>query len=162
MSHEESQFTILLVEDEENDVMLIKRALKKTFITNPIYVANNGQEAIDYLSGQGPFAARAKFPFPDVVITDLKMPKKTGFELLGWMNEHPEFKVIPTIVLSSSKQDLDVARSYNLGANTYMVKPADFETLAQMIKLIRDYWGMSVKPNPTHSDFARRPSPLEN
>jgi CheY-like chemotaxis protein len=139
-------FTILLVEDDENDVLLIKRALRKNFVKNPLFVARNGLEAIEYLSGQNEFSDRSKYPFPDLVITDLKMPKMSGFELLSWINENPEYRVIPTIVLSSSKEDLDVGRAYNLGANTYMVKPANFDTLGQMIRLIRDYWEMGVKP----------------
>lgn len=146
MPQTNSNFAILLVEDDENDILLIRRALKKSHVDNPVYVARNGQEAIDYLSGQGKFSEREQFPFPQVVITDLKMPRLTGFDLLAWINEHPQFRVIPTIVLSSSKEELDVARSYGLGANTYMVKPADFEVLAQMTKLIRDYWAASTKP----------------
>ncbi len=147
MQSSNPNFTILLVEDDENDILLIKKALKRNYVDNPIHVARNGQEAMDYLMGKGEFADREKHPFPDVVITDLKMPMVTGFELLSWIHEHPEYRVIPTIVLSSSKHDLDVARAYNSGANTYMVKPSDFEEQAEMIKIIRDYWAISVKPS---------------
>ncbi len=146
MFSDNPNFTILLVEDDDNDVLLIQKALKKGFINNPIHIARNGQEAIDYLSGKGAFADRDKYFFPDVVITDLKMPKVTGFDLLIWINDNPQFRVIPTIVLTSSRHDADVTRAYFLGANTYMVKPTDFETQAEMIKLIRDYWAISIKP----------------
>jgi CheY-like chemotaxis protein len=140
------QFAILLAEDDENDVLLITRAFKRHFLDKQIHVVRNGEEAIAYLSGKGVFADRKKYPFPNLVITDLKMPKLSGFELLAWIEEHQEFRVIPTIVLSASREDRDVDRAYSLGANTYMVKPASFETLAEMVELIRDYWAVSIKP----------------
>ena len=139
-------FTILLVEDDENDVLLITRAFKKHYLDKPLHVARNGEDGRAYLSGEGKYSDRQKYPFPDVVITDLKMPKMSGMELLAWLAEHQELRVIPTIMMSASKEDKDVARAYELGANTYMVKPADSDTLAQMVKLIRDYWAMSTKP----------------
>jgi CheY-like chemotaxis protein len=141
-----AKFSILLVEDDDNDVLLIQRALKKHYVERPVYVARNGEEAIEYLTGGGIFKDRETYPFPDVVITDLKMPKLSGFELLAWINEHKEYRVIPTIVLSSSKEDKDVTRAYDLGANTYMVKPTNFDALAEMVKQIRDYWELSIKP----------------
>ena len=141
------QFTILLVEDDENDLLLIQRAFKKHFVESSLFTTRNGHEAIEYLSGHDGFKDRLKHPFPDVVITDLKMPKMSGFELLAWIEDHQEFRVIPTIVMSASSEERDVARAYDLGANTYMVKPSDFDTLAEMVKLIRDYWAMSIKPN---------------
>lgn len=133
------------MEDEESDVLLIERAFRK-HIEGELHVTRNGEEAIEYLSGKGKFADRKKFPFPDLVISDLKMPKLSGFELLAWIQEHREFRTIPTIVLSSSKLDRDVIRAYELGAKTYMVKPSDFRTLTEMVKVIRDYWAASAKP----------------
>jgi CheY-like chemotaxis protein len=144
----DGRFHVLMVEDDENDVLLIQRAFKKHLLQCPVHVARDGHEAIEYLTGKAKFGDRTKFPFPDAVITDLKMPKMSGFELLAWIHDHQEFRTIPTIVLSSSKQENDVARAYELGANTYMVKPSDFDTLAEMVKLIRDYWTMSTKPQP--------------
>jgi CheY-like chemotaxis protein len=140
------RFTILLVEDEESDVLLIERAFRK-HIEGELHVTRNGEEAIEYLTGKGKFSDRKKYPFPDLVISDLKMPKLSGFELLAWIHEHREFRAIPTIVLSSSKLEHDVIRAYELGARTYMVKPSDFQTLAEMVKVIRDYWAASMKPN---------------
>jgi CheY-like chemotaxis protein len=104
-------------------MFFLKRAFQKYFACT-IHVARNGAEVIDYLGGKGAFADRAKFPFPEIVISDLKMPKVNGFGLLTWINEHPEFRVIPTLILSSSADPNDVARAYKLGANTYFVKPA--------------------------------------
>lgn len=142
----DQRFTILLVEDDDNDILLIERALKKHYVDKPVHIARNGHDAIEYLSGHGRFSDRAKYPFPDVVITDLKMPKMSGFELLAWLDEHQEYRVIPTIVLSSSQEDSDVTRAYDLGANTYMVKPTDFDGLGKMVKTIKDYWSLSIKP----------------
>lgn len=136
---------ILLVEDDDNDALLLKRALAKQFAAGSIFRVENGEAAIAYLSGNGKFHDREKFPFPDIIITDLKMPRLSGFELLAWIHDHKEYRVIPTIVLSSSNAHPDVTRAYNLGANTYLVKPNDFESLMELARLIRDYWAAGVR-----------------
>ena len=141
-----SDYTILLVEDEENDAILMKMAFKTNNILNPVQWVQDGLEAIAYLNGQGAYADRARYPFPEVLILDLKMPRMNGLEFLAWIREHPEFRVIPTIIMTSSRQDLDIEKAYNLGANTYMMKPSSFEELAKMVKLAHDYWATSVKP----------------
>jgi len=141
-----SNYTILLVEDEENDATLLKMALKKNNIPNPVQWVRDGLEAIAYLNGEGEFADRSKFSFPEVLIVDLKMPRMGGLELLSWIREHPEFKVIPTIIMTSSRLDVDIEKAYTLGANTYMIKPSSFDELARMTKLAHDYWGASEKP----------------
>jgi CheY-like chemotaxis protein len=142
----DSNYTILLVEDEDNDATLLTMAFKKNNIPNPIQWARDGLEAIAYLNGEGVYADRVRYPFPEVLLLDLKMPRMGGFELLSWIREHPEFKVIPTIIMTSSRHDPDVQKAYNLGANTYMIKPSAFEELARMVKLAHDYWAASVKP----------------
>jgi CheY-like chemotaxis protein len=144
----DSDYTILLVEDEENDAMLVKMAFKKNNIQNPVQWAHDGLEAIAYLNGEGVYADRARHPFPEVLILDLKMPRMNGLELLTWIREHPEFRVIPTIIMTSSRQDPDIEKAYSLGANTYMLKPSSFEELARLVKLAHDYWAASVKPKP--------------
>src|SRR5580704_6464304 len=141
-----SHYAILLVEDEENDAMLLKMALKRNNILNPIHWVNDGLEAIAYLNGEGAYANHALYPFPEVLIVDLKMPRMNGLELLQWIRDHSNYKVIPTIIMSSSRQDSDIEKAYALGANTYMVKPSSFDELAKMVKLAHEYWAASVKP----------------
>jgi len=115
--------TILLVEDEPSDVFLMKRALKKAQITNPLQVASDGQEAIDYLSGTDKFSDRTRFPIPTIVFLDLKLPYKNGFEVLTWIRSQPHLENTPVTVLTSSSEERDIAQCYRLGARTFLVKP---------------------------------------
>jgi CheY-like chemotaxis protein len=148
---DDSSYTILLVEDEENDALLVRLAFKKNNISNPVQWVRDGLEAIAYLNGDGEFADRKHYPFPEVLILDLKMPRMNGLELLAWIRDHPQFRVIPTIIMSSSQLDSDVEKAYNLGANTYMIKPSTFDDLANTVRLTHDYWKVSVKPRSTRS-----------
>ena len=152
---DDSTYTILLVEDEENDALLVKMAFQKNHIANPVQRVRDGVEAIQYLNGEGLYANRGCYPFPEVLILDLKMPRMSGLELLAWVREHPEYRVIPTIIMTSSRQDPDIEKAYNLGANTYMIKPSSFEELARMVKLAHDYWSVSVKPRTKHSERSK-------
>src|SRR4051812_46844259 len=103
---DDSNYTILVVEDDENDLTLLKMAFKKNNILNPMQWARDGLEAVDYLNGKGIYADREVYPFPEVLILDLKMPRMNGLELLAWIRDHPDYRVIPTIIMSSSRQDL--------------------------------------------------------
>ena len=143
---QDSNYTILLVEDEENDALLLQMAFKKNKILNPVQWVRDGLEAIAYLNGAGIYADRRLYPFPEVLLLDLKMPRITGLELLAWIRDHPNFRVIPTIIMTSSQQDLDIENAYSLGANTYMIKPTAFDELARMVKTAHEYWSVSVKP----------------
>jgi CheY-like chemotaxis protein len=153
---DDANYTILLVEDDENDAMLLKMAFEKNNIPNPVHWVKDGLEAVAYLNGDDIYADRRKYPFPEVLLLDLKMPRMTGLELLAWISEHPEYKVIPTIIMTSSRQELDIENAYKLGANTYMTKPISFDELAQMVKLTHEYWAISAKPKP------RSKTPLKN
>jgi CheY-like chemotaxis protein len=148
---ENVNYTILLVEDEEADATLLKMAFRRNNLPNPIQWAQDGLEAMEYLNGEGAYADRTQYPFPEVLLLDLKMPRVDGLELLSWLKKHPEFRVIPTIIMTSSRQDLDIEKAYNLGANTYMIKPSSFQELAKMVKLIHEYWAASVKPRTKRS-----------
>lgn len=139
-------YTILIVEDDPNDVLFLQRALKKNQINNPTRALPDGEEAIAYLSGVGKYSDRTGYPFPRVIILDLKMPRKSGLEVLEWLKEHPQYRVIPTLVLTSSKLNEDVVKAYGLGANSYMVKPSNFDELQRLLKMAHEYWSVCLKP----------------
>src|SRR5438445_8502073 len=115
---------ILLAEDDENDVLLLKRAFAAAEIRNPLFVARDGQEVIDYLAGAGNFANRTEYPIPSLVLLDLKMPKRSGMDVLQWLRAQPVLRCLPVVIFSSSPHRHDIERAYRLGANAFVVKPA--------------------------------------
>lgn len=140
-------FTILIVEDSENDILLLKRALKKEDITNPIQVVHDGQLAINYLCGKEPYTDRLQYPFPKVIFCDIKMPRMNGFDVLEWLRKNPDCSVVPLIILSASKLDEDVKRAYQMGANAYLAKPNTIQELQQMVKTAFEFWGWCEIPH---------------
>lgn len=154
---DESHYIILLVEDDENDAMLVRLAFQRNNILNPVHWARDGLEAIAYLNGEGIYADRSLHPFPEVLILDLKMPRMNGLELLAWVRDHPDYRVIPTIIMTSSQLDVDIEKAYSLGANTYMIKPASLDELAKMVKVAHEYWSLSVKPKAKWKKADDRP-----
>jgi len=139
--------TILLVEDDENDMFFLQRAMKNAGVPNPIQIASDGQQAIDYFQGTGKFANREEFPLPYLVLLDLKLPRVMGLDVLKWIRQQPEVAAI-VIILSSSKEEADVATAYRLGANGYLVKPAEASQLNDMAKSIKDFWLSQNTPPP--------------
>jgi len=131
--------TILQVEDDPNDVFLFKHAMKKVELTNPIQVASDGQEAIDYLSGVGKFADREQFPLPGVVLLDLKLPYVMGLEVLKWIRKQLNMAPV-VIILTASAEDGDIANAYRLGANAFLTKPSEAGKLLSLVKAIKDFW----------------------
>ena len=136
----QEQAVILLVEDREDDVLLLKRSFQQAGITNPMQVVSNGEEALNYLSGTGKYSNRAEFPLPDLVLLDLKMPKVDGFEVLRWIRAQRELSGMRVVVLSSSESIRDVNLAYALGANSFLVKPSDFNDFVELSGFINDYW----------------------
>jgi len=132
--------TILLAEDDENDVILIKRAFEKSRLANPIHVAENGEDVMAFLSGNGKYADRQTYPFPALLLLDLKLPKKSGFEVIQAVRAMPGWKRLLIVVLSSSNLNPDINKAYELGANSYLVKPPDFDNLMGMMKQLQSYW----------------------
>ncbi|HWV98983.1 MAG TPA: response regulator [Candidatus Acidoferrum sp.] len=130
---------ILQVDDDPNDVFLLKHALAKAGVTNPIQVATDGQEAIDYVKGTGRFADREKFPLPCLVLLDLKLPYVMGLEVLKWIRQQRETTLI-VILLTASAEDTDIATAYRLGANAFLTKPSKASKLEDMAKAIKDFW----------------------
>ncbi|MEO5656699.1 MAG: response regulator [Nitrospiria bacterium] len=131
---------ILLVEDSEDDIFLMKRALEEAGVKNPLLVVEDGQEAVDYLEGTGKFEDRTSYPLPAVVFLDLKLPLKSGHDVLAWMRRQESFDTTVVVVLTSSEETSDVNKAYRLGANSYLVKPPTAQDLVDMAKAFKWYW----------------------
>lgn len=132
--------TILVVEDEEADAILIEKAFRDNGVKGPIRIVHSGSEAIAYLMGEGRYADREKFAFPTFIMTDLKMPNGDGFEVLHHLKSNPEWSIIPTVVLTSSTDPDDIKKSYMLGASSFHQKPSSYHALRQQLKVLHDYW----------------------
>jgi CheY-like chemotaxis protein len=140
--------TILLIEDNPSDVDLTKRALGRCRIVNELVVAEDGKEAIDYLWGSGAYADRDIFDLPALTLLDLKLPKVPGLEVLRRIREDPRTRRLPVVILTSSKEDQDIAAGYDLGINSYVRKPIDFKQLADTIQQLGLYWLVLNEPPP--------------
>src|SRR6185369_5715952 len=131
--------TILLVDDSENDLFLMRMAFKKAEFRHPLQEVRNGEQAIAYLKGEGVFSDREKHPLPSIMLLDLNMPMKNGFEVLAWARAHPEFKRLSMIILTASIRPEDVERAFDLGASSYLVKPSNMDALVAMLRCLRDW-----------------------
>ena len=133
------QKTILLVDDSENDLVLMRFAFKKAEFDTQLQVVHNGEEAIAYLKGEGAYSDRSQYPPPAVMLLDLNMPMRNGFDVLAWARSQPALKRLSIIVLTASMRTEDVERAFDLGASSYLVKPGSFEGLTAMIRCLRDW-----------------------
>jgi CheY-like chemotaxis protein len=140
------EMVVLVAEDEDNDFFLLERALRRADSKVRVQRATDGLDALHYLKGEAEFADRDKYPAPKIVLLDLKMPRMTGMEVLHWIKDNPKHKVTPTVVLSSSMQSHDVQSAYELGANTYFLKPTKFDDLVELCRTILNYWSYGIKP----------------
>lgn len=131
---------ILLVEDNPQDVELTVRVLKKHRVANQLLVVRDGAEALDFVFGRGAYASRVHVPLPKLVLLDLKLPKVDGLEVLRQIKSNERAKVIPVVVLTSSREERDIVRSYRLGANSYLVKPVDFDQFIRCVSELGSYW----------------------
>ena len=131
---------ILLVEDNPSDIGLTQRALSKNHILNPVVVAEDGQEALDYLHGTGAYAGRDVTDPPALILLDLKLPRLNGLEVLRRIRAHPRTRRLPVVVLTTSQEEQDIATSYDLGVNSYIRKPVDFNQFAAGIQQLGLYW----------------------
>ena len=136
----EMKSPLLLVEDNEDDVIIIKQAIHKVDPFLPVEVVRQGEDAMHYLNGDGAFADRARFALPYLILLDLKMPGWNGFDFLEWLRCQPKLERIPVVVLTSSGLDDDVRKAFRLGAKSYLLKPSDFSDLQELMRLLKLYW----------------------
>lgn len=139
--------TILYVDDDDNDVLLLKHAIRYAKISCNLQVLNDPEMAAAYLGGEGPYSDRDSFPLPSLVLLDLKMPRMHGLEVLAWIRNQPALKRLVVIVLTASNQASEVNRAYELGANSYLIKPVELDELVKLVVGINAYW-MALNQRP--------------
>lgn len=138
---------ILLVEDNPGDILLTQEALKTAKVANTLSIARDGEEALQFLRRQGPFA---NAPTPDIILLDLNLPRLDGREVLEEIKKDPNLRKIPVVILTSSEAESDVVQTYNLHVNCYVVKPIDFDKFMDVVHAINDFWLTIVKLPPHH------------
>jgi CheY-like chemotaxis protein len=131
---------VLIAEDEEDYVLLLRRAFSEAKIPNPLFVVSTGLEMMQYLKGDGKYSNRVEYPLPDLLLLDLKLPGFNGLEILGWLRSHPGLSALRVIVLTSSEQMKDINDAYRLGANSFLVKPYDFTDLVSLAQVLQKFW----------------------
>jgi CheY-like chemotaxis protein len=152
------QGVILLAEDNPDDIFVIRRALNAAGVQNPIQVVHDGAQAIAYLKGVGQYLNRAEFPLPRLLLLDLKMPMVDGFEVIKWVRAQPTLRALPILVLTSSDAIRDVNLAYGLGANSFLVKPLDFENTVALAKTINKFWfGVARAPEISQPEQRKKP-----
>jgi len=137
--------TVLHIDDDPNDTELLRAAVRKAGAPFVLHNVEDGENAIAYLSGQGPYADRQRYQMPSLILLDLKMPRATGFEILSWIRAHPELGDLPVVVLSGSELQDDIRQAYAHGANSYHIKPLGFEALVSLVRTLNQAW---TPPNP--------------
>ncbi|MBN2379038.1 response regulator [candidate division WOR-3 bacterium] len=142
----EKKINILLVEDDENDILITKRAFTKHNLSNRLYVVRDGEEALDFIYHNGEYSDEESAPRPGLILLDINMPKMNGIEVLRKLKSDPGYKTIPVVMLTTSKRDQDKIESYNLGVNSYIIKPVDFNKFVDAIATINLYWELNELP----------------
>lgn len=134
------QALVLLVEDNEDDLALVRRAFDKGKVVNPLQVVRSGEEALEYLVGTGRYSNRLEYPVPELILLDLKLPGIDGFQVLRWIRQQPGLKALRIVVLTSSTHMDDATLAYQSGANSFLVKPVDFDEFVNITNAIQGYW----------------------
>ena len=148
--------TILMVDDSEDNLFLMRAAFEMAQCPHPLQEVHNGEAAIAYLKGEGPYADRQRFPLPTVMLLDLNMPKKNGFEVLAWVRAQPVLKRLAIIILTASMRAEDVERAFDLGATAFLVKPLGLEELTAMLRCLGDW--IQINQFPTLADAGWKPT----
>jgi CheY-like chemotaxis protein len=138
--------TVLLAEDDPDDILLTQIAFEKARLANPLQVVRDGEEAIEYLKGDGQYANRLLFPVPILLLLDLKMPRANGFQVLEWLRKQSEFSRLPVAIMTSSDHDPHITRAYQLGADSYLRKPPDAAALLALVQRLHAYWLIVNEP----------------
>ena len=149
MSPRKGPIVILLVDDDEEDLQMTVEALRESRLGNDLRMTHDGEELMDYLLRRGEYADPVDSPAPGLILLDLNMPKKDGREALAEIKSDPDLRQIPVIVLTTSKAEEDIFRSYDLGVNSFIAKPVTFSGLADAMKVLREYWFEIVELPPT-------------
>jgi CheY-like chemotaxis protein len=144
---EREQPIVLIAEDSENDLLMLRRAFRQASILAPMQHVSDGEQVIAYLKGEGKFGRRDEFPLPDVLLLDLKMPRKNGFEVLEWLQTQPSLRELRVVVLTTSEELRDVNRAYALGAASFLTKPLNFVEFKDTIQAMYSYW-MALNRRP--------------
>jgi len=148
-----ASFPILLVEDDASQAMLVERVLRKARLANPLIALTNGDDAIAYLDGRDPYADREKFPPPILVLLDVHVPGRSGLEILTWLRGQPSFDHVPAVMLSGSAESQDIDRAFDLGAESYLVKPVAFDALMDTVGTLGLPWMiLGREKDPGHTD----------
>ena len=150
---------VLYVEDEEDDVFLLGHCFKEAGIPNPLLSVPDGEAALEFLGGTGKYSNRAEYPLPVLLLLDINLPMVSGLEVLKWLRARPDLGFLPTLILSSSSQESDIRRAYELGANGYLAKPSGIRKLLTTAKAIRDYWLLQNSPPPLPEELDRPKTP---
>jgi len=145
-------FVILMAEDNEHDIIATRRAWKKNHVANPLYIVRDGEECLDFLFHQGKYSDKESAPRPGILLLDIKMPKMDGLTVLKHIRENELLHRLPVIVLTTSQEEEDRFRSYDLGANAYIVKPVGFENFAAAVKAIHLFWELVELPELTYGN----------
>lgn len=146
---EKTKPSVLLIEDDPNDAVLFRRALRKANVATPVTVVEDGEAAIRWLKTKAESTSAGESDWPGIILLDLKMPRRSGLEVLEWLRRQPAWLRVPVIVFTSSRESEDIARAYALGANSYLVKPVAFDALKEMIRTMHHYWmDLNEKPEP--------------
>ena len=140
MSNIYNQPIVLVAEDRDEDLFMLHRSFQQLGFHTPVQYVRNGEQAIAYLAGEGRFANRLEYPLPSLLLLDLKMPRKNGFQVLEWIQQQPELNTLRTVVLTTSDDIFEVNRAYRLGASSFLTKPLNFTEFRDMIQAVHIYW----------------------
>lgn len=151
--------TLLLVEDNEDDAFFMRRALTRADVSHPLQHVVDGREAVAYLAGEGAYADRALYPLPAIVFLDLNLPYKPGLQVLEWIRQQPQFARLVVIALTSSSETVDLQRAYQLGVNSYVVKPSSVDQLTEMVRAFKVWW-LEINRFDNSVEVGAEPKPI--